>query len=101
MGLEPTTFCMASAGGRSCRFASVRSTARLQRFPFVRENAIEPERTPSVANVAIVLVATTSQAPTCTIHSVGMEPLSSLQIERQLRQAQEAEGRPSGQPFVF
>jgi len=21
MGLEPTTFCMASAGGRSCRFA--------------------------------------------------------------------------------
>ncbi len=24
MGLEPTTFCMASAGGRSCRFAPVR-----------------------------------------------------------------------------
>jgi hypothetical protein len=35
-------------------------TKCLQEFPFERANATEPERTPSVAIVAIVLVATIS-----------------------------------------
>jgi hypothetical protein len=64
MGLEPTTFCMANAGGRS------RPCARVRRKPAVcghfderERTANERERTPSAA---IVIVATWSgcrQAP--------------------------------------
>jgi len=48
-GLEPTTFCMASASGRSLPFAPVRSN-----WPFaeVFVRASEPERTPNLAILA-------------------------------------------------
>jgi Ion channel len=68
MGLEPTTFCMASASGRSLLFAPVRSIGRLQRFPSQRANKTEPERTPNLAILAtepargITGVAATSAA---------------------------------------
>ena len=55
MGLEPTTFCMAKAGERSLEFAE---TFYLQRRRVGRANASEPERTPSAAIAAIVIVAT-------------------------------------------
>jgi hypothetical protein len=42
MGLEPTTFCMARASGRSLQTAACRA-------PSKRANATEPERTPSLA----------------------------------------------------
>jgi len=49
MGLEPTTFCMASARGRSLPFAQ---GPCLQGFPYKRANATEPERTPNLAILA-------------------------------------------------
>jgi hypothetical protein len=49
MGLEPTTFCMANARGRSHTFATVRSNPLFSPFPIERANASEPERTPNLA----------------------------------------------------
>jgi hypothetical protein len=60
MGLEPTTFCMASAGDGSRPFAPLAHTPCLQGFPVQLANAREPERTPSVAIVAIVPSGTSS-----------------------------------------
>jgi hypothetical protein len=48
MGLEPTTFCMANASGRSRRFAQTCSV----QFSSKRANAHEPERTPNLAILA-------------------------------------------------
>jgi len=42
-GLEPTTFCMASARDRSRPFAQ---SPCLRGFPYKQANATEPERTP-------------------------------------------------------
>ncbi len=58
MGLEPTTFCwqrLASVRAGSLTFAE---TSSLQRLPIGRANGSEPERTPSAAIAAIVIVAT-------------------------------------------
>jgi hypothetical protein len=57
-GLEPSTFCMANARDRPHPFASVRSNHCLQRLRVGRANRREPERTPSAAIAAIVIVAT-------------------------------------------
>jgi hypothetical protein len=57
-GLEPSTFCMAKAGGRSRPFASVRRIPSLQRLLVGRSNVSEPERTRSAAIAAIVRYAT-------------------------------------------
>jgi hypothetical protein len=50
-GLEPSTFCMASASDRSLPFASVRSNRPIAGFLSERANGSEPERT---ANLAIL-----------------------------------------------
>jgi hypothetical protein len=55
MGLEPTTFCMAKAGGRLRTFARFAETCRLRGLRASRANASEPERTPSAAIAAIVI----------------------------------------------
>jgi hypothetical protein len=52
MGLEPTTFCMASASDRSHLFASVRSNRLCAGSGYVRANGSEPERTPKLAILA-------------------------------------------------
>jgi hypothetical protein len=58
MGLEPTTFCMAKlATARACSLAFA-ETSCLQRLRGERANGSEPERTPSPAIAAIVMVAT-------------------------------------------
>jgi hypothetical protein len=49
MGLEPRTFCMASASDRSRPFAQ---TGSLQGLPSKRANASELERTPNLAILA-------------------------------------------------
>ena len=60
MGLEPTTFCMAMlAMVRVCSQPFAYSV-RLQGVPVRLANAPEPDRTPSVAIVAIVPGATNS-----------------------------------------
>jgi hypothetical protein len=52
MGLEPTTFCMAKAGGRLRTFARFAETCRLRGLRASRANASEPERTPNLAILA-------------------------------------------------
>jgi hypothetical protein len=64
MGLEPTTFCMASASIRSRPFASVRSNASIASPPDNRTNATEPERTPNLAILATERGAETVPAKT-------------------------------------
>jgi hypothetical protein len=59
MGLEPTTFCMAKAGGVRAGSREFAETSCLQRLRIGRAHASEPERTPSAAIAAIVIVATT------------------------------------------
>jgi hypothetical protein len=54
MGLEPTTFCMASASDRSHPFATVRSNRLFSAFPIGQANGSEPERTPNLAILATV-----------------------------------------------
>jgi hypothetical protein len=53
MGLEPTTFCMANASGRSLPFAPVRLGRLFARLPSKRANPSEPERTPNLAILAM------------------------------------------------
>jgi hypothetical protein len=60
MGLEPTTFCMASARERSRAFAPVRSNRLLAAVSVQRANSTEPERTPNLA-----ILATESGALAC------------------------------------
>ena len=55
MGLESTTFCMASARRRSHPFAPVRLKSYLQGFLRTRPNTSEPERTTSVTIVTTAL----------------------------------------------
>jgi hypothetical protein len=62
MGLEPTTFCMAKAGRRSRPSLEFAEILCLQRLRAGRANASEPERTPSAATAAIVIVATSAWA---------------------------------------
>jgi hypothetical protein len=57
MGLEPTTFCMANASGRSLPFRPVRSNGVFAALPRKQANRSEPERTPNLAILA------TGQAP--------------------------------------
>jgi hypothetical protein len=52
MGLEPTTFCMASASRRSRPFAFVRSNGLFAAPSPERANAGELERTPNLAILA-------------------------------------------------
>jgi hypothetical protein len=49
MGLEPTTFCMASASSRSPPCAPVRSNRLFAGLPSKQANATEPEPTPNLA----------------------------------------------------
>src|SRR5262245_6225632 len=58
MGLEPTTFCMANTRDRSRPFAPVRSNRLFGAASLWRANGSEPERRPSAAIAAIVIVAT-------------------------------------------
>ena len=51
-GLEPSTFCMASASARSRPFAPVRSKRLFAELSLKRANGSEPERTPSLAILA-------------------------------------------------
>src|SRR5712691_9024713 len=55
MGLEPTTFCRATASERSHPFAGVRSNTVFARGLSGRANATEPERTPNLAILATPL----------------------------------------------
>jgi len=56
-GLEPSTFCMASASHRALPFAPVRFNPLFAGISHKRANATEPERTPNLAILA------TGQAP--------------------------------------
>jgi len=78
MGLEPTTFCMANASGRSLLFAPVRSNRLFAGLPSERANATEPERTPNLA-----ILATESGADS-RARRASLRPAS-----RRLRQAGE------------
>jgi hypothetical protein len=53
MGLEPTTFCMAKAGGRSRPFARVRRNLLFAGLRVRRANGSPPERTSSAAIAAM------------------------------------------------
>jgi hypothetical protein len=53
MGLEPTTFCMANASGRSRPFAPVRSSRVFPGSGYTRANGSEPERTLNLAILAM------------------------------------------------
>jgi hypothetical protein len=52
MGLEPTTFCMASARDVRTRSRPFAQTACLQRLPLKQANQTDPERTPNLAILA-------------------------------------------------
>jgi len=76
MGLEPTTFCMASERRRSHPFAPVRSTACLRGIWSMRANVNEPERTTSVTIVTTRVHASNafSSLPASCARPVSVRP---------------------------
>jgi hypothetical protein len=67
MGLEPTTFCMASASDARARSQACAQTRLLPAFPTGRANASKPERTQNLA----ILATRWSDSVLSTVQSVG------------------------------
>jgi hypothetical protein len=72
MGLEPTTFCMAKLAGVRARSRPFAETARLWGLRPERANAIEPEQTPNLAILAMLVRERIMRQP-CSVHGRGLQ----------------------------